>query len=222
MMNNDEQQVIALAATLQALSTVQSVATNGEFDEQNALPIFYSLINYNPEDTLSAYNGNILNLRFGLNQIKKFLSDALDRDLAQYILAVISIERKLVNHVPMRQLLQNQIQNLSNKIRNESNLSQVDNFESDSENTDELEKKLISNNTIAELAELYKKTASTTEPRIIVKGNQQFLQSEVFANQIRALLLGALRGVAFFRHYGGKRVDFMMKRKQYLDIINHL
>lgn len=221
MINNDEQQVIALVGAIQALSAVQSVSIKGEFNEQHALPVFYSLINYNAEDTLAAYNNDRYALHHGFQQLKKMFSDALDRDLAQYMLAVITIERKLVTNPKMRGILQHQLQNLGNELRNDGQYD--DNVGGDAENhTHELEEGLIHQNSIGRFADIYKQTASHTEPRIMVKGNHQFLQSETSANQIRALLLGALRGAAFFRHYGGKRMDFMMKRKQYLDIINRL
>lgn len=229
-MNNDEQQVIALAATLQALSSVEEVAVKGQFDERHALPIFHSLAIYNPEDTLSAFGGDIYQLQYGIRQLKRLFGDELNRDLAQYLLAVVSIELKLVKNPAMRQILQQSLATLSAEINNFSITESENNADSDSiddedviqsayKNTEEF---LVSPEVIAELADTYKQTASQTEPRIMIKGNHQFLQNEQSANQIRALLLGALRAVGFFRHYGGKRMDFMLKRKQYLAICETL
>ncbi|MBS9782151.1 MAG: DUF489 family protein [Gammaproteobacteria bacterium] len=243
MTNIEEQQVIGLAAMVQALSLVQSVAIKGQFDNNTALPVFYSLINYNPESASEAYNNDTHALGAGFSQLKKLFSDDLDKDLAQYMLAVITLERKLVANPQMRQTLQRQLQEFKNELSNEAgntSYHQVfdDNFDDDfdddfgsdlgsvkSENIDNqtsLNEVLTAHDTIERFAKIYKETASHTEPRIMVKGNHQFLQSETSANQIRALLLAALRGAAFFRHYGGKRVDFMLKRKQYLNIIENL
>ncbi len=239
MTNIEEQQVIGLAAMVQALSLVQSVAIKGQFDTNTALPVFYSLINYNPDSAVEAYNNDTHALGTGFAQLKKLFSDDLDKDLAQYMLVVITLERKLVANPQMRQTLQTQLQTLNNELHNSGgNLSfhQVfnDNFDDDFDNADDdtdntidnaennIADLLTSNETIERFAAIYKETASHTEPRIMVKGNHQFLQSETSANQIRALLLAALRGAAFFRHYGGKRVDFMLKRKQYLSIIEKL
>ncbi len=215
-MNYDEQQVIALAGTVQALSAVQSVSVEGEFDERHAVPVFFSLINYNFEDTLSAYNNDLYALRYGFSQLKKMFTDNLDKDLVQYILSVITIERKLVTNPNMRTILQIELQALGNELRNEVNNVGVD----DDSPVECLDEQLVSHTTIERFADIYKQTASTIEPRIMVRGNHQYLQREESANQIRALLLGALRGAAFFRHYDGRRVDFMMKRKTYLDIIS--
>ncbi len=237
MTNIEEQQVIGLAAMVQALSLVQSVAIKGQFDSNAALPIFYALINYNPDSATQAYNNDTHALGTGFSQLKKLFSDELDKDLAQYMLAVITLERKLVANPQMRQALQTQLQTLNNELHNAgSNFGyhQVfnDNFDDDFDSDDNevdstdsqvsLNELLVSHDTIERFAGIYKETASHTEPRIMVKGNHQFLQSETSANQIRALLLAALRGAAFFRHYGGKRVDFMLKRKQYLTIIEQL
>ncbi len=201
-MNNDEQQVIALAATLQALSSVEEVAVKGQFDERHALPIFHSLAIYNPEDTLSAFGGDIYQLQYGIRQLKRLFGDELNRDLAQYLLAVVSIELKLVKNPAMRQILQQSLATLSAEINNFSITESENNADSDSiddedviqsayKNTEEF---LVSPEVIAELADTYKQTASQTEPRIMIKGNHQFLQNEQSANQIRALLLGALNG----------------------------
>ncbi len=185
-MNNDEQQVIALAATLQALSSVEEVAVKGQFDERHALPIFHSLAIYNPEDTLSAFGGDIYQLQYGIRQLKRLFGDELNRDLAQYLLAVVSIELKLVKNPAMRQILQQSLATLSAEINNFSITESENNADSDSiddedviqsayKNTEEF---LVSPEVIAELADTYKQTASQTEPRIMIKGNHQFLQNE--------------------------------------------
>lgn len=218
-MNNDEQQVIALAATIQALSNVEDVAVKGQFNERHALPIFRALACYDPDDTLSAFGGDIHQLQYGIKQLKRLFSDELSRDLAQYLLGVITIELKLVKDLSMRQALQQSLQQLSMQV---ATISQSSNEDSPSLIKSNIEEYLLKDNTISHLAETYKQTASRTEPRIMIKGNHQFLQNEHSANQIRALLLAALRAISFFRHHGGKRMDFMLKRKQYLAICDKL
>lgn len=223
MMNQEEQQALALAATAQALSLVHEVATQGKFDSHRAEPTLQALINYNPEDTLSAYGNNLAALDFGISQLKKLFSDELDRDIAQYLLAVIAIERKLVCNDEMRGQLQSELQRIAHQFlqtpNNDDHWSD-DNDDDDNNDTSSTAKHaLTSTEALSEFAELYKQTASQTEPRIMIKGNQEFLQQQTSANQIRALLLAALRAAAFFRHYGGKRLDLMMRRGQYLEIL---
>lgn len=204
-MNNDEQQVIALAATVQALTIVNEVATTGQFDDHRAVPVLQGLISYNPSETLDAYGGNTAELFHGLTQLERLFNDDLNRDIAQYLLAVVTIELKLVRNPTMRQLLSRELQQIAHRIG------------SDEQST--FAEQLISREIISDFATIYKQTASQTEPRIMIKGTHEHLQNENSANQIRASLLAALRAAAFFRHYGGKRLDLMMKRKPYLAIV---
>lgn len=216
MMNVDEQQVLSLAATLQALRLVQAVATEGKFDTDKAAPVLQALVSYNPDDTLEAYGGNLDALQPGMALLRGLFTENPDRDLSQYLLTVIAIELKLVRDARMRRILQTEMQRLAQQAHHQPA------FDDNEISSDELfqgETALVSDDMLAEFAALYKQTASQTEPRIMVKGNQQFLQQESSANQIRALLLAALRGAAFYRHNGGKRFDLMVKRKQYLHIL---
>lgn len=207
MMSNDEQQVIALAATVQALTIVNEIATQGQFDERRATPVLQGLVSYDPAETLDAYGGDSAEIYHGLTQLEKLFDDNLNRDISQYLLAVITIELKLVRNNQMRQILRDELQKIAH-------LQLSDDKHSIGQ--------LTTRPVIQNFASIYKQTASQTEPRIMIKGNHEHLQNEISANQIRALLLAALRSAAFFRHYGGKRIDFMMKRKQYLSIVQQL
>ncbi|PIE44838.1 MAG: hypothetical protein CSA45_05265 [Gammaproteobacteria bacterium] len=241
MMSNEEQQVIAIAATIQSLTNVNDIATKGKFDEYRAAPVLQALVHYNPDDTLSAYGGDIGALYYGLTQLQHLFSDNLNRDIAQYLLAVVSVELRVVRQQRMRQILQTELQSIaSDVLRNGAHHSadheafDDDGFDDDDvddkdkaissreEDNLPLNQRLVTDTTIARFADVYKKTASQTEPRIMIKGHHEYLQNELSANRIRALLLAALRGAAFFRHYGGKRIDFMLKRKQFLAIAKQL
>lgn len=209
MINHDEQQVIALAACVQALTAVHEVATKGQFDEHRIKTVLFALTCYSPADTLAAYGGDTANLFHGLTQLERLFNDNLNRDIAQYLLAVVTLELKLVRNSRMRPFLAEKLQHFSEELESLSD-------------TEKKAEQLILPSTIERFADLYKQTASQTEPRIMIKGNHEHLQNELSANQIRALLLAALRAAAFFRHYDGKRIDFMIKRKQYLTLTQKL
>lgn len=209
MIDHDEQQVIALAACVQALTAVHEVATQGQFDEHRIKTVLLALARYSPTDVLEAYGGDTANLFHGFTQLERLFNDNINRDIAQYLLAVVTLELKLVRDNQMRHFLAKELQDFS---------EQIDNLPDQEDRMEQL----VSPSIIERFASLYKKTASQTEPRIMIKGNHEHLQNELSANQIRALLLAALRAAAFFRHYGGKRIDFMIKRKQYLIITQKL
>ncbi|MPV86176.1 DUF489 family protein [Ostreibacterium oceani] len=236
-MTNEEQQVIGLAGAMQAICMVNDIASTGAFGESEALPILTSMATYNPTDALTAYGGDVRLLRHGLLSLQRLFNQNINRDIAQYIMMILTIELKLVRSDFMREKLQNGMQSIAsdwrakiaeNEEKNETNQNEKDEGE-DAFDTLLEEKEanplyvhasmLEQPQFITQFADLYKETASKTEPRIMVKGHHEHLQNDNNANYIRALLLGSLRGASFFRHYGGKRLDFMLRRKQYLDII---
>jgi|GEM_PF-177085 len=210
ILNDNEQQTLALAGTLQSLYLMHQVAAQGEFDSNSTAAVLQPLAFYNPEDTLSAFGGHIDRLQIGLRQLQRFFGDSPNRDIAQYVMPIVSIELKLVKDMKMRQILQNAMQKTVSLLHNDEAI--------DDDNAPALSVQLTSAALIEHFARTYKNTASNIAPRIMVKGQQSYLQNESSANQIRALLLAALRSIAFFRHYGGKRIDFMLKRKQFVTI----
>ena len=71
-------------------------------------------------------------------------------------------------------------------------------------------------NTFAKLGQLYQDSISTLGPRIIVNGEQLYLNNEINANKIRALLLAGIRSAVLWRQCGGSRLQFLFGRKAYL------
>jgi high frequency lysogenization protein len=70
---------------------------------------------------------------------------------------------------------------------------------------------------IAALAELYKDTVSSLQPRIMVKGEESVLRNTDSKNMIRALLLAGMRAAVLWRQRGGNRIRLIFQRKQFLD-----
>lgn len=226
-MTNEQQQVIGLAAAIQALTLVSDVAFKGRFDENYARPLLQSLVNYSPENAADAYAG-IANLRLGLQAIPNLLNNQANLDLIRHLFSVIVIEGKLVRSPTILTLLRNKLEDLRATLNTPEAFSEDDNFfdnESDDDNSDEEvsgEVDLTSTRVIAEFADIYKQTASTIEPRIMVKGEAEYLRNDIHANQIRALLFAALRGASFFRHNDGSRRYIMFKSKQYIKLSQEL
>jgi high frequency lysogenization protein len=69
---------------------------------------------------------------------------------------------------------------------------------------------------ITALAELYSRTISTLQPRIMVKGEQSILTGTDSRNMIRALLLGGMRAAVLWRQCGGNRLQLLFRRKALL------
>ena len=67
----------------------------------------------------------------------------------------------------------------------------------------------------ARLAKLYSENISPLRPRIMVEGNSNFLQQATQVNQIRALLLAAIRSAVLWRQLGGSPWRMLFRQREY-------
>jgi high frequency lysogenization protein len=70
---------------------------------------------------------------------------------------------------------------------------------------------------IAGLADVYKETVSTLQPRIMVKGDESVLSNSSSQNMIRALLLAGVRATVLWSQCGGSRIKLIFQRKALLE-----
>jgi high frequency lysogenization protein len=68
-------------------------------------------------------------------------------------------------------------------------------------------------NVIARLADTYASTISQLQPRIMVQGKPEYLNTPANANRIRALLLAGMRSAVLWRQLGGNRLRLLWTRK---------
>ena len=66
---------------------------------------------------------------------------------------------------------------------------------------------------IAALSEIYVSTLSQLSPKIMVRGDQRFLETEQTPVQVRALLLAGVRAAYLFHELGGRRIQLFIHRK---------
>ena len=66
---------------------------------------------------------------------------------------------------------------------------------------------------IAGLADCYRQTVSTLQPRIIVRGEQAVLARPEVQQVVRALLLAAVRAAVLWRQCGGGRLTLLLRRR---------
>lgn len=203
MSNKNEQQVIALAAVVQAASLVEQLARTGELNQALSAPLLEAVYNQSPESFNEIY-GPAKRLAMGLNNLDALIGNSQQRlnpDIARYALSLLHLEYKLRKHPTMLDTLG---QSLTRSHR------QVEHFGIQHENT------------MASLAEVYKQTLSQLSFRIQVIGNPTYLQNTLTANRVRALLLAGIRAAALWRQCGGHRWQLMFKRKAYARIITQL
>lgn len=196
MKHNTKQQVIALAAVVQAATLVEQLARTGDMNLTQATPLLNALFVQNPEHFEDIY-GELSNLKTGLVNLNAIFGKGtrISPDIARYVMSLLFLENKLSNASAM-------LNELGRGIA--ASQRQVEHFGVSHENT------------IASIADLYKETLSKLSFRIQVTGNPTYLQNPHTANRVRALLLAGIRAAILWRQCGGRRWHMLIKRGVYL------
>ena len=198
MSQSQEDKTLALAGIFQAAHLVRNIAWEGKTNIPAMTTSFESLLRFDAPDVISVYgdlSGIIDGLRTLINQLGSDTNQR-DIDITRYVITLVHLERKLVSNPEM-------LDTVSRKL--ETVKEQLDYFD------------LSHENTIAKIADIYKTTISTLQPRIVVQGDQVYLTNQDNANKIRALLLAGIRSAVLWRQCGGSRIQFLFGRKKYLN-----
>ncbi len=196
-MNSTEQQVLALAGIFQACAMVEKLAKSGICPQGAYRCSIESLFIQNPEDTLSVY-GSLGGLHFGLELLTEMLHDhrnTKQNDALKYALGIMHLQKKLSKNRDMLNVMGTRIEQAADKAKH---------FES------------LHENVIGNIADIYSDTISTFRYRIQVNGDFNLLQQQRVANQIRALLLAAIRSAMLWRQLGGNRFQLVSSRARLL------
>lgn len=189
-----EARVIALAGVFQACGLVRAIATQGRSDSAAVESSLASLFRIDADTAADAFGG-IAGVRYGFETMIANL-DNTNRDIgiSQLVIGVLRLERKLNGRSEMLREIGEGIESIQR---------QVDHLG-------------ITHTTVqARLAELYSNTLSRLSPRIVVHGNPQHLADPKRVEQIRALLLAAIRAAVLWRQVGGSQWRLLLRRKEY-------
>ncbi len=198
MDNQWRNQVIALAGITQAIATMDELAKTGYLRTAQFEVTTASLFEQNPPDTESVF-GSLSALETGLDVIINSLSNRKNKDsttMIGYCLGILHLQKRLSKNRAMLSAISDRL----DKARH-----QVHHFG------------LTHDNVVANLAEIYSATISTFPFRIQVIGEYQHLQQQRVANQVRVLLLGAVRAATLWRQLGGRRYKLLLYKKQILE-----
>lgn len=195
MSKNWQDITLALAGIFQATNLVDQVARTGQLDADAYQCSIESLFDLNPPNTLAVYGGDIAKLRTGLEIMRELLrpNSPKYRETLRYGLGVLHLQKKLAGRRDMLNVIGSRIGQAA---------QQAETFGSTHDNV------------IANLGGLYSETISTFRFRIQVNGEYNYLQQTRIANQIRALLLAAIRSAMLWRQVGGNRWQLLFYRKQ--------
>lgn len=208
-MTNFELRTLALAGVFRAASLVNTLANNGVISEQDLEISINSIFQTSADDVLQVYDingasGAVENLHSGFitmnNQLGKD-SDKRNIDIARYVVSMLFLERRLMKNSVM-------LETLSSGI--ELATRQSEHFSTTHENV------------IANLADLYSKTISELGPRIMVNGEQSYLETTAISNKIRTVLLSGIRSAVLWQQLGGRRWHVLFQRSRYLKTAENL
>ena len=198
-MNNFESRTLAFAGVFRAASLVNTLANKGTLSDDDLRISVESIFETDPNDVVQVF-GKIENLSVGfttlLNQLGK---DSQNRniDIARYVVTMLFLERRLMKNSEM-------LETMSTGV--ELATRQSEHFSTTHENV------------IANLADLYSRTISELGPRIMVNGEQSYLETTAISNKIRTILLAGIRSAVLWQQLGGRRWHVIFNRNKYLKI----
>ncbi len=196
-------QTITFAAICQVAQLVQQVSRTGQIDEHDLATLLNSITQTSPENTLSVYGGELINLKAGLKLLLGHLGDsskgsargnqAKDPELTRYIISLINLERKLAKQP--KKLAQ-----LGERI--EASKRQLDHYQ------------ITSETLLSSFASTYSDIISPLGSPIQVTGEPNILKQTNNQHKIRALLLAGIRAAVLWRQVGGKRRNILFNRSK--------
>lgn len=189
--------MIALAGVYQAAWCARGIARRGMADSDAMATCIRSIFRTEAEDVPSVFDG-VKGIAPGLHQFINQLKggNGRDIDLTRHVIALLQLERKLADHSAMLDRIGEGI---------ESARSRLEHFH------------LLHGNILAQLADIYSRTISTLQPRIMVRGEALHLQNPANADKIRALLLAGIRAARLWYQVGGRRRHILLRRRRMLE-----
>lgn len=188
------EQVLALAALFQATSLVNQLARSGTLPQPEFATLMRSLFVDTAENAEAIY-GSRLELELGLRTVIAQLGGDASRrnaDKTRYAINLLQLERLLTKRAPVLARIAAELQSMA---------QQLEHFEPTHPNV------------TARLADIYMNHISTLGPRIMVSGENSYLENPHTASKVRALLLAGIRAAVLWRQCGGSRWQLLFKRR---------
>lgn len=183
--------VIALAALAQSLRLVQQLASIGQTEQRPTAVLLDSLFRFDAEDAESVYGG-VAGLDRGLRELLALLGQGpRDPVVARMGANVLGLERLFVRHPVAGERVQEVLRDIDRQRQHLGAMHPT---------------------ILLRLGELYAEQISPLGNRVLVQGNPVYLAQPQVMAEVRALLLCALRAAVLWRHSGGSRLDFLLRR----------
>lgn len=203
-MNTIEDQSIAIAGILQCCRLIHQLAYMGKVEHEHALATnIRSLFSFDPKDTADTFGG-VHELNLGFETFLKLLSGAdrqpSDTEMIRYAVNLINVTKVFLNEPEMVKKVFARLETLKPSLTEHG----------------------VDDGLMTDLNQLYRETISNLPVRIVINGEKRFLEEPRVSNQIRSLLLAAIRATVLWRQVGGNRWSLVLRRAKYLDAARKL
>jgi high frequency lysogenization protein len=192
---SDRDRIVALAGVFQAAYLVQQLARYDNIEEPAFSHSIHSILINDADSTLDVFGG-LDGIRRGLEVLRdKMLgrSGAPDLETIRYVLSMVQLATKLARDPQMLQDLATEFE----LIQAQRETGETPPFD-----------------TIDDLAQLYSRSISTLTPRIMVSGEQGYLNDPRTAARVRTALLAGIRAAYLWHQLGGRRWHLLFLRKR--------
>ena len=188
---------LALAGVFQSAELVRQAANHGTWSGYAASAMMRSLFILEPKSIEDVY-GDMDRMKLGVEVLLSVLQgDKRYMESLQYAIAMLKVERSLRKNRTMQAHVGRELELIDRSVPDDGDMPDED-------------------TRAARVAELYSESISSLNPRIIVHGKPQYLQSERTVNWIRTLLFAGLRSAYLWEQLGGSRWRLMFGRQQIL------
>jgi high frequency lysogenization protein len=197
----ERDRILALAGVFQSAVLVQQLARESRCGQTAYRASIHSILMLDAPDVASLYGG-IGGVRTGLTKLREQLggrSGPHEIELARYVIALVQLAGKLSRRADVEQELQEGI-----------SAARVRYFE-ELEQGHEVPQALVD-----DLAQLYTRTISNMNPRILVSGEHGYLTDPGIAARVRAGLLAGVRAGVAWLQLGGSRWQLLFSRRKLL------
>lgn len=196
-------QTIALSAVYQAATMAHELANSGAIRDENSLHVsIKSLYKLDAATTEDVFDNKLSGLALGCNSlIKSFNKDSYYINVIKYTITLLTLAGKLQSRPEMMEAIDRGLQESKVLQNNEDPFNSA---------------------VVGKLAQIYSKTISQMQPRVIVAGQPFHLKDQAVTEKIRAVLLAGVRAAILWKQVGGNQLQLLFKRKAYIDEAKHL
>lgn len=196
-MNQVENQTLALAGMFQAAVLIDELAVSGVCEASSFEGSFDSLFTFDADTTEEVF-GQVTRLHSGFSALHEYLGGetrASGRNIAYYVLSMMKLATVIMADERLSGTLFRGLQDIENR-GGEFELSRP--------------------SIVNKIDGLYQDTISHLNPRILVRGEQNYLLNSDTAAKIRTLLLAGIRSAVLWRQLGGNKWKLFLTRKRYV------